>query len=300
LPSFAERLGVPALLGVVFPQLVLTSAYPAVGFPDVGWPTYNRMTHRAVLTLSGAFARRYTRRWRRANGLPPDRTGYLRHSSGAPIPVLHGFSRHVVPIPPDQPHQVTTTGFWFLDRSDSYAPPDHLRAFLEAGDPPVYVGFGSMAARDPERTTRAVLDAVRQADVRAVLATGWGGLTDADLPAGVLRIRSAPHDWLFPRCAAVVHHGGAGTTAAGLRAGRPTVICPFFGDQPFWGRRAHALGVGPAPIPQRRLTADRLADALAEVTRDPEMRRRAEALGKRIRAENGVERAVEAIEQSVR
>lgn len=296
-PSYAERLGVPAILGVLFPQLVPTGAYPAVGFPDLGWPALNRLTYRVVLGISGAFARRYAGPWRRAHGLPPDRTDYLHRADGAPIPVLHGFSRHVVPVPPDQPARVATTGFWFLDHSDDYLPPAELRAFLDAGVPPVYVGWGSMAARDPEWTTQVVLEAVRQAGVRAVVATGWGGLTEADLPPGVLRIRAAPHDWLFPRCAAVVHHGGAGTTAAGLRAGKPTVICPFFGDQPFWGRRVHELGAGPPPVGQKELTADRLAAGLAAVTTDGAMRARAETLGARMRAEDGVAQAVAEIER---
>jgi sterol 3beta-glucosyltransferase len=128
-----------------------------------------------------------------------------------------------------------------------------------------------------------------------VLATGWGGLDPGAVPESVFVLGSAPHAWLFPRVAAVVHHGGAGTTAEGLRAGRPTVICPFFGDQPFWGARVHALGAGPAPLPQKRLTAETLAAAIRTAVGDEAIRRSAEALGERLRAESGVANAVEAI-----
>src|SRR5690606_32543398 len=131
---------------------------------------------------------------------------------------------------------------------------------------------------------------------RGVLATGWGGLASTQVPDNVFVLDAAPHDWLFPRMAAVVHHGGAGTTGAGLRAGVPSVICPFFGDQPFWGRRVASLGVGPEPIGQKRLTAERLAAALRTVTGDAGMRERAAALGSKIRAEDGIGRAIAAIE----
>ncbi|MFN2107656.1 MAG: glycosyltransferase, partial [Candidatus Promineifilaceae bacterium] len=164
--------------------------------------------------------------------------------------------------------------------------------FLAAGDPPVYVGFGSMAGRDPVRLTGIVIDALRLAGLRGILATGWGGLQARDLHPTIFKLESAPHAWLFPRMAAVVHHGGAGTTAAGLRAARPTVICPFMGDQPFWGSRIHALGAGPEPIPQKKLTPENLAAALRQAVDGPEMRARAETVAEGIRSENGVANAI--------
>ncbi len=302
-PHYAEKLGIPAVLGLLFPQLVPTDAFPAVGFPERNWGAwYNRLTYRIVLGISGRLARYLGQPWRADHGLPliPREVDFLHNADGAPIPVLHGFSPSVVRPPSDWPDATTTTGFWFVDRFDAWTPPGDLRAFLDAGDPPVYVGFGSMAARDPERTTRIVLEAVSRAGVRAILATGWGGLTVSDLPDSVHLLDAAPHDWLFPRVSAVVHHGGAGTTAAGLRAGRPTIVCPFFGDQPFWGRRVHELGAGPRAIPQKELTPEKLADALVQATTDAEMRRRAEVLGVAIRSEHGVDRAVAVLERVAR
>src|SRR5690606_19464725 len=126
-------------------------------------------------------------------------------------------------------------------------------------------------------------------------ASGWGGMKADDLPENVFMLDQAPHDWLFPRVSAVVHHGGAGTTAAGLRAGKPTVIVPFIADQPFWGRVVHELGVGTAPIPQKQLTVDALTAALNRVVHDADMRRRAEALGEKLRGEDGIGCAVEII-----
>jgi sterol 3beta-glucosyltransferase len=133
--------------------------------------------------------------------------------------------------------------------------------------------------------------------MRGILATGWGGLEPKDLPETIFRIDHVPHDWLFPRMAGVVHHGGAGTTAAGLRYGKPTIICPFFGDQPFWGERVYALGVGTKPIPHKKLTADKLAEAITEIVQNSSTRRNAEDLSKKIRAEDGVGNAVRFIEK---
>jgi UDP:flavonoid glycosyltransferase YjiC (YdhE family) len=211
-------------------------------------------------------------------------------------PVLYGFSPLVIPPPPDWGGNVHVTGYWFLEPAVSWTPPADLTTFLDGGPPPIYVGFGSMSSRRPEETTRLVLSALAQTGQRAVLLSGWGGLTKADLPDSVLMIHSVPHDWLFRRVAAVVHHGGAGTTAAGLRAGAPSVIIPFFGDQPFWGQRVVALGVGPEPIPRQQLTAESLAAAIEEAVTNVAMRRRAADLGEQIRAEDGVARAVEAIQ----
>jgi UDP:flavonoid glycosyltransferase YjiC (YdhE family) len=157
----------------------------------------------------------------------------------------------------------------------------------------VYIGFGSMSNRNPEQTADLVIQALSLTGQRAILLSGWGGLQKANIPDSIFMIDSIPHSWLFPRMSAVIHHGGASTTAAGLQAGIPSVIIPFFGDQPFWGRRVAELGVGAKPIPRKRLTAERLANAIQEVITNVNMRQRAAKLGNQIQAENGIESAVE-------
>jgi UDP:flavonoid glycosyltransferase YjiC (YdhE family) len=209
------------------------------------------------------------------------------------LPHLYGLSPAVLPPQPEWGQNIHLTGFWFLDHPAGWGPPADLADFLASGPPPVYVGFGSMTDPEAEATTELVLNALARTRQRGILLTGWGGLSNADLPNDVFKIDSAPHDWLFPRVAAVVHHGGLGTTAAGMRAGVPTLVIPFFTDQPFWGQRVAALGVGPRPIRRRRLTAERLARAIQAAVTDEGMRARAAALGRRLRAEDGVARAVE-------
>jgi UDP:flavonoid glycosyltransferase YjiC (YdhE family) len=145
--------------------------------------------------------------------------------------------------------------------------------------------------------TQVILQALARTQQRAIILSGWGGLHAADLPDTVYMLDSVPYSWLFPRVAAVVHHGGAGTTSAGLRAGVPTIIVPFFADQPFWGQRVADLGVGPAPIPRKQFTADRLAQAIEMTVTDHTMRQRAADLGATIRSEDGIARAVEVINQ---
>ena len=209
-------------------------------------------------------------------------------------PILHGWSRHVLPHPLDWGEHLPVTGYWFLDRPRDWRPPAELNDFLGSGPAPVSVGFGSMSGGDPEQLTYTVLDALKSAGQRGVLLTGWGGVSNADLPDEVFKVEEVPHDWLFPRVVAAVHHGGAGTTAASLRARVPTIVVPFFADQSFWGARVAGLGVGPSPIPRKKLSAELLAGAIRQATTDVGMRKRARLLGEKIRTEDGVGRAVEA------
>ncbi len=183
----------------------------------------------------------------------------------------------------------------------SWQPPQGLTEFLAAGPPPVYVGFGSMTNRSPRETAELVVAALTRSGRRGILATGWGGINAVSGSDQIYVVDDVPHEWLFSRVAAVVHHGGAGTTAAGLRAGKPSVIVPFaISDQRRWGERVHALGVGPAPISRKQLSVERLSDAIAAVARDGPMRLRATALGARIRSEDGVARAIEALHPILR
>ena len=209
-------------------------------------------------------------------------------------PRINGFSPLVAPHPPDWPAHVYTTGYWFYDQQANWQPSDSLRAFLEAGSPPVYLGFGSMSNSSPEATTRLMIEALTRTGQRGIIAKGWGRLAASDVPDSVFMLDQAPHDWLFPRMAAVIHHGGAGTTAAALRAGVPSTIVPHMADQPYWGRRVYELGVGSKMIPRHKLNAERLATAIRQMVTDQTMQHRAAELGQKIQQEDGVGRAVEA------
>lgn len=215
---------------------------------------------------------------------------------GKPISFVHGYSNLISPRPDDWPPSAQLSGFWHLSEQQWEAPKE-LIDFLEMGEAPVYVGFGSMATSNVAKTTEVVINALQQAGVRGVIATGWNGIEATKLPKNIIQIDFAPHDWLFPRMAAVVHHGGAGTTAAGLLAGRPTAICPFFGDQIFWGKCVLQLGVGVAPIPQSRLNKDNLCDAITTLINTASIKARAVELGNQLKNENGMEKAIEMIEK---
>lgn len=297
----AEAHGRPLVLALTIPLPGRTATSANILFPfQPRWGArFNLLTHALIEQFLWLLLRPLVNGWREQRGLDllPRFEWPLERLYGAPVPVLYLHSPSLIPRPPDWgPHQ-HVTGACFLDRAPDWEPPADLVAFLGDGPPPVYVGFGSMNDRDPERVSGMVLDALRRAGLRGVLNTGWGGMSQTDTPDDVSVLHDIPHDWLFPRVAAVVHHGGVGTTAAGLRAGVPSVIVPFFGDQPFWAGRVHALGVGPAPLPRQRLSADRLAFALRIATTNQGMRARAAALGARLRAEDGVGAAVHVVNQ---
>ncbi|MBW3606019.1 MAG: glycosyltransferase [Actinobacteria bacterium] len=306
----ADARGVPAVQ-VAFAPSCPTAVFPPPMVPDLFADHdarrstviaalarfYHRSAHWVFNQLLWLPLRRRINRWRRSRlgaaplgwrspGLDVDRRGE---------PLLHAFSPTILAPPADWGPHVVTTGAWFLDDTIDWAPSAVLEDFLSAGPPPVVIGMGSMAAREPVALTRTVVDALRRADRRGLLLAGWAGLGEAGPVARnteVLVCDDVPHGWLLPRAAAAVHHGGSGTTAASLRAGIPTVVVPHFGDQPFWGDRVTVLGAGPPPIPRRELTADRLARAITRAVDDRAIHKRAAVIGERIRAERGVERAV--------
>lgn len=298
---------VAELLGIPIVQAYVTPFTPTRAFPSPLTPALplggvlNRPSFGLMQQILWQMSRTGDVVARRELGLPKGSPfGPFRALARRTEPILHGYSERVVPRPADWPANTLVTGYWFFDAADGWTPPPELAAFLDAGEPPVYIGFGSMFAGDPEEAGRAVLAALARTGRRGVLAAGWGGLAATELPETVHAIDSVPHSWLFPRMAAVVHHGGVGTTAAALRAGTPSVIVPFSVDQPYWGRRVAELGVGPPPIPRKRLTAGRLGAAIATAVGDPALRERAAALGRAIRAEDGVGVAVAAIDEAVR
>jgi sterol 3beta-glucosyltransferase len=300
-PHVGEYLGIPALPTALQPFLTPTRTYPAVGLPALPLGGgYNRLTYALAEASVTLLLSRRINRWRaQILGLPRYRGPGLFSALRQPgTPTLYGFSPTVLPKPPDWGAHIHVTGYWFLP-PQAWQPPEALHRFLAAGAAPVYMGFGSIAYPNPSRLMHTLIEAIQHAKVRAIIASGWSGLQPDNLPENVLLIDSAPHDWLFPRVAAAVHHGGAGTLAASLRAGLPTLLIPFMADQPLWSRRVLALGVGPPPIPATRLSGLGLAQALRQMLDDEPMRQRAQALGTAIQAEDGVASAVRVISKWV-
>jgi len=295
---FARSMGVVAVPSFLQPGIIPTKHLQPVllPFPDLGH-IGNRISNKIFGQLLQFGGRSLIGPWMKTHpelvsgGIISPLDGYC--PGDMKTPRLHAFSGNLVPKPEDWPERDLITGAWFLD-DDAKQPDAALENFIASGPPPIYIGFGSMRGKNPEVTTRIVIDAVRQSGNRAVLASGWGGLIETAVADEIHFIKSAPHDWLFRRCAAIVHHGGAGTVHQGLRCGRPMLICPVFADQPFWGKRVETLGVGPKPIKMKQLTTSRLATALAEL-RQPEYRAAAESLGKVIRHEDGAARAAEVV-----
>lgn len=297
----AQKLEVPAASAVLQP------VSPTREFPSVIWPeanlapnerlrgAYNRLTY--LLTEQGVwqlFRMLVNRKVAKGLGLPraaplPTRFDQMRQSREL---ALCGWSPTVLPGPRDWGLREHVTGYWFLEHPKDWRPPADLEEFLRSGPPPVCVNFGSMRTEGRDLIKRAVLPALRSLGFRGLLVGRLNEVSNADLGDDVFKIEDAPHDWLFPKVRAVVHHGGAGTTGAVLRAGVPSVVVPFLVDQPFWGRRIERLGAGPAPIPRKSVTVSALAEALGEATGNPELRKRAGDLGREISAENGVARAV--------
>ncbi|MFG1998463.1 glycosyltransferase [Spirillospora sp. NPDC048911] len=283
-----EHLGVPWAF-VHFQPSQPTRAFPHPFVPQArflgAWA--NKASFLAVDQIAWQLSRPFINPWRRDDLRlsPLSLRGPMHKVRSQRRPVLACFSPAVVPRPADWPSYVHVTGYWFLDEPE-WQPPGDLADFLASGPAPVYVGFGSMVPKDPELTGQLVRTALRLAGVRGIVQ-GDPATSDDD----ILAVDDVPHSWLFPRMAAVVHHGGAGTTAAGLRAGVPTVVTPFFGDQPFWGERVAALGAGPAPVPFSSLTVPRLAAAIRRATSSEDITRQAADLGRRIKAEDGVAKA---------
>ncbi|KAF9942311.1 Sterol 3-beta-glucosyltransferase [Mortierella alpina] len=305
----AEKLAIPYFRAFPFPW-TRTRAFPhpfAVPEHNLG-RGYNYMTYVMIEQVFWKGISGQVNRWRRNTlGLGPTS---LEKMEADQVPSLYSWSPHVVPGPIDWRSWIHVTGYWFLDNPDlSWTPPRDLVEFLNA-DPkkkPIYIGFGSMVVPDPDGMTRTIIEAVVKSGVRAIISKGWSDrLTSQDdptaagakktpaeeivIPPSVYMLKSVPHDWLFPQLSGCVHHGGAGTAAAGLRAGIPTVIKPFFGDQYFWAQRLEESGVG---VWCHDLTVKKLTSALVTITTDEIMIRKAHAIGERIRQEDGVGKAVE-------
>jgi sterol 3beta-glucosyltransferase len=301
--TIAEKLGIPCAAAMPFP-LTPTRAFPSFLFGR--GKDHGRLLNRLAWDLTGQVVWQLLRgddtRLRRELGLRrlPAVLGPGRRQQAERMPVYYAYSPAILPRPADWPGRMDVTGYWFLDPPPGWRAPPDLLEFLQAGPPPVSIGFGSMASHDRHTTLTMVLRALELSGQRGVLLSGWAGLGHGDdLPAHVYSADAIPHSWLFPHMAAVVHHGGAGTTGAGLRSGVPSVLVPLAADQPSWARVVQALGAGPAPVPFPALTAQRLADQISEAVSNETIRKRAAEIGRQLQAEDGPGRTIELFTQHV-
>ncbi len=285
--SAAEALGIPAI-GTGLIPITPTGDFASPFLRPGTVPRWlSRASHSLINTLIWRAFKSPTNAARAAVcGLPPRRSVWTDH------PMLYGMSPSLVPQPADWPPTARICGPWLAPVTD-WSPPPALSEFLAAGEPPIYLGFGSMGALGGAQLMREALAALRGR--RALFYPGWGGVVAADLPANVHLLADVPHGWLFPRTTLAIHHGGAGTAHAAARAGVPSVVVPFAGDQFFWAERLRKIGAATAPVPARRLSADRLARAIDEANKDAP-RASTAALAASIAWEDGLGTAVAAIE----
>lgn len=301
----AEWLGRPAVVAAPLPALV-----PTREFPSPAWPgaharlpsSLNRPSYRATRYLTGAWCRKDVDHWRAESlglGNTKGRHDPLAgHRNQHDVTVLHGFSEHVLRRPADWPDTARITGYWYLPEPAGWTPPSRLARFLDAGQPPVYLGFGSMPVADPARLAVAIVAATRQTGTRAlVYSLDPKVRRELGRHTAIALTGQAPHEWLFPRMSAIVHHGGAGTTGAAVRAGRPQVIWPFGIDQHFWAGRMEELGVAVPARPVRALSETTLATAIDRAVTDRAMRDRAAGLADLVRAEDGTGVALAQLER---
>jgi UDP:flavonoid glycosyltransferase YjiC (YdhE family) len=296
--SVCQARGVPYIYAAYAPTMLRSWCHAPITLPWQGLPSWcNKVLWTAHTVVANLTLRGFVNGHRARLGVPPVRD-VVSMIVNHPL-VLGAFDGHLAHPPEDFPGTLHTTGFWFMEDDTPLAP--QVESFLSAGDPPVYVGFGSMPHTNPQELSRVVLEAVAQARVRAVLGAGWTGLGTRDaVPDSCLVTDGVNHAKLFPRVAAAIHHGGAGTTATAARCGIPQVVVPHLLDQFYWGHRVHTQGLGPRPIPVKRLRADNLADAMRQAVGHAPYRTRAQEVARGMEGTHGVASAVARLEEAVR
>lgn len=301
--SIAEKHNIPCIQTHYF-LMDYNDMFPITTAPGlkVG-KAWNKVSYKMGYALINTLEWHYLSDWRSEEGMKSKKISMSPdyYINGHKIPVLYAISPLLVPRAPEWDEHIHMTGFWTDPEPCEYEPEPSLVRFLEEGERPVYIGFGSMVSGDMGQTLNIVLKAVAASGVRAIIGRGWGGgaLDAAMSNPNVYVADYIPHDWLFSRVSAVVHHGGAGTTAAGVLACKPTLVVPFGGDQPFWGQRVYDLGIGPRPIKRENLTVERLADALIELTHTPRFNVAVSEIGERMKYENGTLLAADIAEREI-
>jgi sterol 3beta-glucosyltransferase len=291
----ALELRVPDISAQLFPVFSTTGEFPSPVFPDLPFGKSYRKASHWVTTRIFRHGGQLLYWWvRRSHPQLPAITEWpFSKRNVPPSPILYGFSPAVIPRPADWPAEAHVTGYWFLDDPGGWRPPESLLGFFDDGPAPVCVALGSSIGAGASRIGKIALEALRFTGQRGIIVGRNLGLMD--LADDVLVVEYAPYAWLFPRVKWVVHHGGAGTTGKALRAGVPSIVIPFTSDQPFWGRRVHALGAGPKPIPAQKLSMPALVEAIGAVASSSEIPTRAREVAERMGPEDGVARAIEII-----
>ena len=301
--SIAEKHNIPCIQTHYF-LMDYNDMFPITTAPGLKMgKAWNKVSYKMGYALINTLEWHYLSDWRSEEGMKSKKISMSPdyYINGHKIPVLYAISPLLVPRAPEWDEHIHMTGFWTDPEPCEYEPEPSLVRFLEEGEKPVYIGFGSMVSGDMGQTLDIVLKAVAASGVRAIIGRGWGGgALDAALSNPNVYVADyIPHDWLFSRVSAVVHHGGAGTTAAGVLACKPTLVVPFGGDQPFWGQRIYDLGIGSKPIKRENLTVEKLADALIKLTHTPRFNVAVSEIGERMKYENGTLLAADIVEREI-
>ena len=295
--EIARGLNIPDISVQTFPVFTTTKEFPAPAAPDLPLGSlYRHLTHIMVTQTFWQGSKLIYRKIRNENpDLPPLTAWPFLEKNDWQTPILYTFSPSVVPRPKDWRPDAHICGYLFSKDKTQWSPNPDLAGFMEQGPPPIAVAFGSTRSNRLKTLISKLEEAILESGVRAVFA-GTDEF-DTKIDPSIFKTGYVPYDWLFEHSAAVVHHGGAGTTGKALQSGIPSLVLPFTSDQPYWGRRIMKLGAGPAPLSPRNVSTRQLKDAIQRLLSDQEIRNRAEQIGQLIKKENGVSTAIDLIEQ---